>query len=591
MRREIMKCSTFFRTIPAVLLGIVLGVVSTPAFAQVDDEHFELGDGARTVGSGDILGKPDNIQDGPDWTDIFNGDGSVADLYGGHAATLGQDDLSAKGLTDDTIFASSNKNDYLISDWHWDTGNNPPKDDQVTAYVYAKFVGGNLRIYGGVERTASEGDSHVDIEFNQNTITLDKDVPCLDDGTDPPNDGSPCEFYGERKIDDIVVSMDFIKGGDLGTLSVHRWNGTEFVLIPYASLTTEGCNEGNGIAARSICSFNNAAPINGGPWPNYGKGGALVTNIPHNGFTEFGVDVTEVLGVDVSPCFGSVNFKTRSSQSFTSELKDFSLWQFEECNATVTTEVKTVPGGVKVADDYSVPPFTSAVPVLSDLRDYATVTGIEGLPPTGDVDFILYGNATCVGTALEDPFDTATLSGASYTETVESKTLTVQSAGELGFKAVYLGDNNYPEAWSGCEAFTVNTVDSAVNTKVIQGNPTNATEVTNTAIDIGADPAPVVRDMAIVLGSLSGVDPTGTVDFLLYPNANCTGTPAVEAEVELIPDPDDDGMATAYSTPINWTSEAFYCWQVIYNGDNVYTSSASTIGEPICAFEFDPELE
>ena len=585
-----MKCSTLFRAMPAILLGIVMGVFSMPAFAQVDDGEFELGDGSRTVGSGDILGS--GAQTGPDWADIFNADGSVADLYGGHAATLGQDDLSAKGATDDTIFASSNKNDDLISDWQWDTGNNPPKDDQATAYVYAKFVGGNLRIYGAVERTASEGDSHVDIEFNQNTITLDKAPPCGDDGTDPPDDGAPCEFYGDREIDDIVISMDFTKGGDLGTLSVHRWNGAEFVLLPAASLSTEGCNAGNGIAAGSICAFNNATPVDGGPWPNYGKGGAEITNIPHNGFTEFGVDVTEVLDTEVSPCYGSVNFKTRSSQSFTSELKDFSLWQFEECNATVTTQVKTDPGGVIVADDFSEPPVSLAVPVLTVVRDYATVTGVEGLPPTGNVEFILWDNASCTGTALEDPFGTAVnLIGTSTPETVQSsETYTVPIAGEYGFKAVYRGDFNYPEAWGGCETFTVNQVDSSVNTEVIQGN-LPGTEVTNSAIDIGVVPAPEVRDKAIVLGSLTGIDPTGTVDFLRYPNADCTGTPEIEANVALIVDGSADAMATAYSEPITLESEAFYCWQVIYNGSNIYKPSASTIGEPICAFEFDPELE
>ena len=31
--------------------------------------------------------------------------------------------------------------------------------------------------------------------------------------------------------------------------------------------------------------------------------------------------------------------------------------------------------------------------------------------------------------------------------------------------------------------------------------------------------------------------------------------------------------------------------QVIYNGDGVYLPSASSKGEPICAFEFNPELE
>jgi hypothetical protein len=595
-----MKLSILFRPMTAVLLGILLG--ATPAFAQVDDEHFELGDGDGTIGSGDILGDPG--QAGPDWADIFPSapfnENPV--LWDGQAATFAQDDLAAKGDVDRTIFAGSNKNDDLISVWEWDTGNTPAKDDQATAYVYAKKVGDNLRIYGGVERIASEGDSHVDIEFNQSTIELDKAIPCGDDLSDGVDDAAPCEFIGEREINDIVVSMDFTKGGDLGILSVHVWNGSYFELYTDASLSSEGCNVGNGYPAGTICAFNNLNPIDGGPWPNFGKGGAIVSQIPHNGFTEFGIDVSEVLGGDVSVCYGSVNFKTRSSQSFNSELKDFSLHPFQECNATVTTEVNTVPTSPlgPVANDDPDNRISRTVPVLTVVQDSATVTGVEGIPPTGDVTFYMYESAvlaedgSCEGTPTQHGASVS-LSGTAHMETVLSETFTVPNAGAYGFAAEYSGDNNYPWATSGCEVFRGTQIDSAVNTQVLLGN-ISGPDVTNEAIDItpcASDACPVVIDMATVTGDLvTGIDPTGDVDFVRYANANCSGDPDGYPEtIALIVDGVPDGVATAYSSPVTLDTETFYCWEVIYGGDLIYKVSSSTIGEPICVFEFDPVLE
>src|SRR5207244_7230588 len=59
----------------------------------------------------------------------------------------------------------------------------------------------------------------------------------------------------------------------------------------------------------------------GGPWANYDNHGNVITTLPANAFTEMGVDITNVLGE--SPCLSTFMGKTRSSASFTSELKDF----------------------------------------------------------------------------------------------------------------------------------------------------------------------------------------------------------------------------------------------------------------------------
>jgi len=300
---------------------LLLATLGAPAGAVHDDNLFELGPGVASDEGGltNILG--DGIlANGPDWADIFDAGGNTVGLFGGVAASFIMDDNSLKGAVDRTTFSGaggSNKNNDAISGagdtWHWDSGNVPAKDDLTNLYAYATNnpANGDLVLYSGFERVDPSGDSHLDIEFFQDDVALDEAVPCNDPGNDP----TPCAFTGTRTIDDFIVSMDFETGGTIGTVSFRRWDGTEYVLVE--ELTTgEGCD-----ATDTICAFNNGGTINGGPWPNIDRTGNVVTTLEQNAFTEFGIDLTALLGS--TPCVSTFMGKTRSSSSFTAELKDF----------------------------------------------------------------------------------------------------------------------------------------------------------------------------------------------------------------------------------------------------------------------------
>jgi hypothetical protein len=339
------------------------------AQAVHDDNLFELGpaQGANILGDG-------SAANGPDWADIFdaNGNDVGSATFGGLAATFIKDDTSQKGDTDKTTFSGaggSNKNNDPISNadcasrvppltggacdtWHWDAGNVPAKDDLVNSYAYAAMptsgpLTDDLILYTGLERLDPAGDSHVDIEFLQNPVNIvdgqpaasgQAAVPCNDPGNDPV----PCEFSGIREVGDVIISMDFVNGGGIGEVDVHEWNGTEYVLQGTAG--GEGCN-----AADSICAFNNGGLIDGGPWPNFNKSGSVITQIEQNGFTEIGVNVTDLLGF--TPCISTIMAKTRSSQSFTAELKDFTAPKaFPICGANI----QITPDAVnKVGDSHT----------------------------------------------------------------------------------------------------------------------------------------------------------------------------------------------------------------------------------------------
>ncbi len=326
-----------------VVAALLLTSVVVAAFTAPDPEPtvhaglFELGG----MQAADILGDGDPTT-GPDWAEapgggdgVFDGDGNAIDLFGGAAASFIMDELSQKGLLDSTTFSGaggSNKNNDPITGWHWDAGNVPAKDDLSNAYAFATLNPSNehLILYSGFERLDPSGDSHIDIEFFQDHVRLSEDVPC----DDPGLDRTPCDFIGRRTTGDIIVSMDFTIGGTLGSLSVREWIGTQYVLV--GELFGEGCNPMD-----TICGFNNGGPINGGPWPNYNRHGDEVSNLPRNAFTEFGVDVTALL--KMTPCLSTMMGKTRSSQSFTAELKDFAgPVAFNVCGASIQIQGSAV---------------------------------------------------------------------------------------------------------------------------------------------------------------------------------------------------------------------------------------------------------
>ena len=310
------------------MIGAAFLAVMPATQAGLPNGLFELGPGIPSDEGGltDILG--DGIAaDGPDWgiipgdvpDGIFDGSGDV--VFPGAIAEFLKDDLAQSSMVDRTTYSGaggSNKNGDLITDWHWATGNVPAKDDLSNAYAYATMDGDHLIIFAGFERIASNGDSHIDIEFFKDNVRLNQSVPCT---------VTRCDWLGERSVGDIIISMDFLKGGEFGTMTVREWDGTTYVLV--ASLNGEGCN-----ADDTICGFNNGGPISSGPWPSYDSHGHEITTLPHNAFTEFGIDVTALEGG--TPCLTTVLGKTRSSQSFTAELKDFAgPAGFPVCGASI----------------------------------------------------------------------------------------------------------------------------------------------------------------------------------------------------------------------------------------------------------------
>lgn len=571
-------------------VATVVLIVSAVAYAVHQSNFFELGPGTGEGGSTNILGDG-NAANGPDWADIFAANGSVNGLFGGTAASFVKDDVSSGEFNDRTAFpkAGSDKNSDAVADWNWQSASVPSKDDITNAYVYARInpANGHLIIYSGVEREDPSGASHIDIEFFQQAVGLSEPPAC---------DAPPCTFTGDNTDNDLLVNLDFTQGGSFAGLSIRkRQEGGKDNYVLLSTLDGEGCNAGTGTDPYdpdSICAFANHGTIDGGPWDNFDNHGAIITNLPPNAFSEFGVDVTEVLGF--TPCFSTVQVKTRSSQSFTAELKDFALASFQQCSATAATQIHsgTRGGASHTAADIQ----GTTVAAGTTIHDKVLVTGTIGFAtPTGNVTFSRYANSTCSGTPAatetvaltQIAAPTTTTAGVAAAESSDFLT----AAGSLSYKAVYAGDSNYSgSVAAACEPLTVSKTSSAVNTDIRAGGIGGAS-VLNTKIANGTS----VVDVAIITGSAPGnPDPTGTVTFERYTTANCSGTAISPAEiVTLTADSNPtDGTATAVATAYTTVSAAgeFVSYKVSYSGDSNYQPSASTLCEPLCSFNSSPAI-
>jgi len=329
---------------------------------------------------------------------LVSGSNGVDDFvdYGGIVASFVGDEISAASLTDETTTVSvgSDKNEDLPNTYQWNSDSVPAKDDITNLYCYAA-TGSDLIIYCGLERLSNDGASHIDIEINQDEIALDEDAPCEDLVDDPSDDfkadPDTCFLTGDRTAGDLLVTLDFEAGGDFGAAEIRIWDGTTWG-DPVVELDGEGCNEDidldgdtvTDILKDSVCAFANNGNINGGDWPNFlGSATPLDSNsdsppystgeLPRNAFSEFGLNVTEIL--DQTACFSTLLIKTRSSPSFDAELKDFAVAEFQVCGIQVSktcedTDVVLNDAGDTVNISYSgTVRNTGALPLYIELTE------------------------------------------------------------------------------------------------------------------------------------------------------------------------------------------------------------------------------
>ena len=345
-RKRAAPCSGGPRWIMGVAIlgtsGLAFGLGGTMLF-DGNGGGFEI-DSVGTLYSGD--GSDSGIANGDDWAQnpndatfkgVLDDNGDAA--FGFNAKRSVDQNWGNQGDGSDAskFNGGSNKNDDLIGageePWMWDgTGGGPQKNDITNTYFHTRVDGnGDRWVIVGAETRSTHGDSHVDFEFLQAGMevtggTFDSEGNIIGGAGLLIGQGPA----GGRTIDDFSVSVDFLQGGVTPIATVRTWEGANYSApmdpssFPNAIFSSTNLGD--------IChDADGAFPCGASPgtWTHFVSNGGQTSVLGEFQLVEAAINLTE-LGIDVDVCSTAATFivKSRSSQSFTAELKDFRLVPF-----------------------------------------------------------------------------------------------------------------------------------------------------------------------------------------------------------------------------------------------------------------------
>jgi hypothetical protein len=256
-------------------LLVALAVVFVPwSSANLAGSTFNGGDGNLACPTGEL-----------DWN-CLTSSGPPA-LHTGTEAFSGQQDNS---------FGQGTKEDD--PDVTLVQGSIPPNKSDLTRFYEASQLisgytdGDHILLYLAWERTNVLGNANMDFEINQVA------TPCMD-STGP----FPVKCTITRTVNDLLVTYDFTNGGGNPTIGIRKWSGSKWVVATTGVVSESKVND--------TTVHDDHASV----------------DLPANTFGEAAIDLTAsgVLTSANGCSFGSATtfLKSRSSASFTSEIKDY----------------------------------------------------------------------------------------------------------------------------------------------------------------------------------------------------------------------------------------------------------------------------
>lgn len=262
--------------------GLVVGSQASASHpeASLAGSNFEIDVDANL--------KLDDAAPSIDWASVPQGTTAGTEIRGIDKTTGQTDDSYVGGTKEDTSCPGET------------TGSIPNnKSDLLTLQAYQEAASaGNSGFFNFAWSRVSDpsGTTLMDFEFNQGT------TPCV---------GSP---NIQRTIGDRLVEYSIDQGGARANLTIRSWTGSAW---GPATVLTSGTACGGGACA--------AGTINTSTIPaNETDGLSTVAKQPRT-FGEAQIDLRLFGGGGANPCvnFGFLTVKSRSSDSFTSQLKDF----------------------------------------------------------------------------------------------------------------------------------------------------------------------------------------------------------------------------------------------------------------------------
>ncbi len=252
---------------------------------------------------------------------------------------------------DSTVFAAgSNKNGMSPALWTTPVAQSiPDKNDILEAMIHVRRAGPNvsdsLWLFAGVSIENTTGNRFFDFELYQTDISYDKASGTFS-GYGPHAGHTAWQFDAAGKISapgDIIFTSEF-SSSSISLVEARIWVHRNMLSITPATFSWGGQFDGDGngatygyanirpkTAGNFYTGLQTTAPATwAGPFKVVRDNDAVVDNYVPGQFLEFSVNLTK-LGIEpvnynqdaCDPAFIRVIVKTRSSTSFTAELKDF----------------------------------------------------------------------------------------------------------------------------------------------------------------------------------------------------------------------------------------------------------------------------
>jgi hypothetical protein len=462
---------------------------------------------------------------------VDNSNGCIDWLAGG-AGTQFRSGVLAKsdkpsGANDDSFgqgTAEDNPNPTIV------TGSIPPNKSDLKAFgIYTEVgtatadnpTGKYLELFWSRVQNPS-GTTNMDFELNQKFC-------------DPSATPTNCANNGKgvtpetpvRTTGDKLITYDLSKGGTVPTISIRTWTGSAWGPATVIS------DPNNQSALGSVNTSTIPASETSGTNP------ALGQQDPYT-FGEAAISFKALFSGTTCGAFGSAYLKSRSSDSFTSEIKDFVAPEhvnISNCSA-LTTDA------------------TQSVTIGSPISDTAHLTGVAS-NAGGTIMFHLYSDNQCTN-EVTTGLSPVSVSGPND---YNSGNYTPTAVGTYYWTATYSGDGSNAGSSTACR-------DANESSVVNKQQPAISTDATATAI-VG-DP---ISDVAHLSGATA--DAGGSITFKLYgPNdADCSGAVAFTSTKPVSGNGDYTSDAFNPSTPGN------YRWIASYSGDAKNLAVSGSCGD------------
>lgn len=272
-------------------------------------------------------------------------------------AVYGRDYIATSPLFDSTAFASSAKNGDNPGNWSGTTTNLPDKDDLLDVYAHMRRDGtsgfDSLWLFTGVSTVGTSGSRYFDIELYKNSFSYNATTGVFTSaGTSAGHTEWKFDASGNIiQTGDMILAVNYSPGvAPVVDLRIWVSQSTYTSVVPayfnfganfdgataafgYASIVSKTGSTafGSGIANISATPANDTTYAT--PWGTEQSTKNWGTQYQSLQLVEIGLNLTRIgldpalyTAIGMNPCtplFSSIFFKSRSSNSFVSNMHDF----------------------------------------------------------------------------------------------------------------------------------------------------------------------------------------------------------------------------------------------------------------------------